>query len=254
MPQSDYAQAIHRGSKNTLNSTSDSIDFEYLGMDEATKKAIKDMGDIRVPRSGRSIVKLEGREVKRLYYELDNHEKYNLSILHMKDYGLTDTLEPAVMDKLITKIGKATTIQVLYIQNFPDGMLDQQLEHLTSVLKQGHIWALNIGEASKVTRRGWERFADALSETNVTHMYASENTLLTKKLKIKMLDKIRENRKKDKRHYSKSNRAVIDKITHMWFNPRRSNKYQLQFQTNILESKSNHRNNQGKGGEEHDGG
>ena len=53
------------------------------------------------------------------------------------------------MDKLITGIGKATSIQVLYIQNFPDAMLDTQLNHLLEVLKNGNIWAINIGEASK---------------------------------------------------------------------------------------------------------
>ena len=230
MPQNNETQDKHRGSKNPLKSTTESIDFEYLGMDEATKKAIQAMGgDIRVPRSGRSITKGEGDAVKRLYHELDNHKRYDVSILHMKDYGLTDMLEPSIMDKLITKIGKATTIQVLYIQNFPDGMLDPQLEHLTEVLKLGHIWAINIGEASKVTRKGWEKFAEALKDTNMTHMYASENTLLTKELKYKMLGVIRENRKTDKRHYGKSNRHIIDKVTHMWFNPRRSKKYQRQF-------------------------
>ena len=230
MPQNDKGQNKHRGSKNTLKNATASIDFEFLEMDSASKKLILEMGgEIRVPRSGRSITKNEGNSLKRLYHELDNHTRYDMSILHMKDYGLTDELPASIMDKLISKIGKAYTIQVLYIQNFPDGMLDAQLAHLTEVLKKGHIWAMNIGEAAKVSLQGWQKFAADLKYTNITHMYASENTLLTKGLKIKMMDAIRENRKTDKRHYDKSNRHIIDQVKKMWFNPSRSPKYQRQF-------------------------
>ena len=73
-----------------------------------------------------------------------------MSILHMKDYGLTDELPASIMDKLISK-DQTYTIRVLYIQNFPDGMLDAQLAHLTEVLKKEHMWAMNIGEAAKVS-------------------------------------------------------------------------------------------------------
>ena len=239
MPQSDFSQRAFRGAKHPLVQAVDNLDFTFLDMDEATKKAVLAMGaDIRVPRRGRSILHGEGANLTRLYHELDNHKDYNLSILHLKHYGLTDSLKPAVMDKLITKIGKATSIQVLYIQNFPDAMLDTQLNHLLEVLKNGNIWAINIGEASKVSRKGWERFANTLSETNITHMYASENTLLTKELKKKMMDSIRENRKKDKRHYRKSNREVIEKVTHMWFNPCRSKKYLAQYRIDKSKGKA----------------
>ena len=239
MPQSDASQRIFRGAKHSLVQAVDSIDFNFLDMDEATKNAVLAMGsDIRVPRTGRSVLIGEGNNLRRLYHELDNHEDYNLSILHLKHYGLTDTLKPAVMDKLIMKIGKATSIQVLYIQNFPDAMRDIQLNNLMKVLKNGNIWAINIGEASKVSRKGWERFADSLSETNITHMYASENTLLTKELKKKMMDSIRENRKKDKRHYNISNKNIIEKVTHMWFNPRHSKKYLAQYQIKECKDKA----------------
>eukprot|EP00944_MAST-04C_sp_MAST-4C-sp1_P016214 g16214.t1 len=239
MPQSDISQRAFRGAKHSLVQAVDGLDFTFLDMDEASKKTILAMGaDIRVPRRGRSVLHGEGVNLKRLYHELDNHKDYNLSILHLKHYGLTDSLKPAVMDKLITKIGKATSIQVLYIQNFPDAMRDTQLTHLLEVLKNGNIWAINIGEASKVSRKGWERFANTLSETNITHMYASENTLLTKELKKKMMNVIRENRKKDKRHYSKSNKEVIEKVTHMWFNPCRSKKYLAQYRIDKSKGKA----------------
>ena len=104
--------------------------------------------------------------------------------------------------------------------NFPD------IAHL--ILKK-RTWAMNIGEAAKVSLQGWQKFAADLKYTNITHMYASENTLLTKQLKIKMMDAIRENRKTDKRHYDKSNRHIIDQVKKMWFNPSRSGKYQRQF-------------------------
>ena len=69
-------------------------------------------------------------------------------------------------------------------------------------------------------------------------MYASENTLLTKELKKKMMNVIRENRKKDKRHYSKSNKEVIEKVTHMWFNPCRSKKYLAQYRIDKSKGKA----------------
>ena len=63
MPQNNETQDKHRGSKNPLNSTTESIDFEYLGIDEATKKAIQAMGgDIRVPRSGHLCLLLKGSQ------------------------------------------------------------------------------------------------------------------------------------------------------------------------------------------------
>ena len=91
MPQNDKGQNKHRGSKNTLKNATASIDFEFLEMDSASKKLILEMGgEIRVPRSGRSITKNEGNSLKRLYHELDNHTRYDMSILHMKDYTHDD--------------------------------------------------------------------------------------------------------------------------------------------------------------------
>ena len=53
-----------------------------------------------------------------------------------------------------------------------------------------------------------------------------------------MMDSIRENRKKDKRHYRKSNREVIEKVTHMWFNPCRSKKYLAQYRIDKSKGKA----------------
>mgnify|MGYP006425879569 FL=1 len=135
------------------------------------------------------------------------------------------------MERILNHLAKATTVQVLYIQNFPDAMQDAQLVKLTEVLKLGFIWGLNIGELSRVSKKGWIKFTKQLAQTNVTHMYASENTLLTPKMKIAMMDVIRENRKADKRHCNKDNKDIINAVTNMWFNPKRSKKYQKQFQT-----------------------
>jgi|EP01049_Picozoa_sp_SAG25_P005126 hypothetical protein len=53
-------------------------------------------------------------------------------------------------------------VEALYIHNFEDGMRDAQLEHLTRVLRKGHIWALNVGENFKLSAQAWRSFADTL--------------------------------------------------------------------------------------------
>lgn len=213
-----------------MNPTTSSIDYEFLGISEADQLAIERMSaDIRVPRTGRGVRLETGSAIERLYRDLRHPERFDLRILKLKNYGLSDRLDQWTMDRIISKLMDATTVQVLYIQNFPLAMQDAQLEHLTEVLKKGHIWALNIGEASRVTRKGWEKFATDLADTNVTHMYASENTLLTEELKTRMLDAVRKNRVTDKRHYNKENSEIINKVTNMWFNPKASKKYQKQF-------------------------
>jgi predicted SprT family Zn-dependent metalloprotease len=80
------------------------------------------------------------------------------------------------------------------------------------------IWCLNIGENYEVSNAMWEEFCESLPQTNITHLYASEHVIdIT--LKNRMRDYIRENRKKHKKHCSMDNLAVIEKCTHMWWNP-----------------------------------
>jgi hypothetical protein len=193
MPQSAVSAKQFVGSKSNLNCNTHNIDWKTLRIDEQDRKAIEALGgDVRVPRTGRGIAKELGNNILRLYHELKYHERYDLRILRMQD---------------------------------------AQLVKLTEVLKLGFIWGLNIGELSRVSKKGWIKFTKQLAQTNVTHMYASENTLLTPKMKIAMMDVIRENRKADKRHCNKDNKDIINAVTNMWFNPKRSKKYQKQFQT-----------------------
>ena len=73
------------------------------------------------------------------------------------------------------------------------------------------------------------KIAADLKYTNITHMYASENTLLTKQLKIKMMDpNTDENRKTDSDIMTNQIATLLIKLK-MWFNPSRSGKYQRQF-------------------------
>ena len=44
MPQSDISQRAFRGAKHSLVQAVDSLDFTFLDMDEASKKAILAMG------------------------------------------------------------------------------------------------------------------------------------------------------------------------------------------------------------------
>ena len=75
------------------------------------------------------------------------------------------------------------------------GMLDPQLEHLARVLRNGRIWALNVGENFQITLPAWQRFTDALADTAVAYLYVSEHHLGGTNIKISMRDAIRINRK-----------------------------------------------------------
>jgi hypothetical protein len=74
-------------------------------------------------------------------------------------------------------------------------MLDAQLEHLTAVLRNKRIWALNVGENFQISLSAWSRFTEALGETAVAYLYVSEHHLARTDLKIRMRDAIRINRR-----------------------------------------------------------
>ena len=79
---------------------------------------------------------------------------------------------------------------------FMQGMLDRQLKLLTEVLKKGRIWALNIGENANITLGAWQTFTEDLKQTHVSFMYVSEHHLMRTDLKVRMMDAIRENRRR----------------------------------------------------------
>ena len=96
-------------------------------------------------------------------------------------------------------------------------MHDEQLGHLMeAVLKQGRIWAVNIGENFRITHEGWGAFLRELPHTAVSFLYVSEHHLYGTKLKDKMRDAIRENRKL----LGQRDLAVINWVTNMWYNPK----------------------------------
>ena len=95
---------------------------------------------------------------------------------------------------------------------------DEQIELLIKVLKKRQIWCLNIGETYNVSTAMWVKFCRSLPETMVTHLYVSEH-VIDLKLKNKMRDNIRDNRKKHTKHCSPRNLSVIERCTNMWWNP-----------------------------------
>jgi hypothetical protein len=126
--------------------------------------------------------------------------------------------------------------QALYVQNLPKAMTDIQIKALLELLKcKNKIWCLNIGENYDVTTAGWKYFCDTLPITNITHLYVSEHTIDIK-LKNKMRDNIRVNRKKHDLHSSLANIKVIEKCTNMWWNPINTIKHQLEAEKIVYES------------------
>ena len=84
-----------------------------------------------------------------------------LRILRLKHYIDADA-NCLTMDTVLDALENCTKVEALYIHNFEEGMHDAQLEHLMRVLKKGFIWALNIGENFKLTRKAWTAFAEEL--------------------------------------------------------------------------------------------
>jgi len=93
-------------------------------------------------------------------------------------------------------------------------MRDEQVMHLLRVLQRPSckIWCLNIGETYKVDMETWEKFAEGLKDTNVTHLYISEHTITTE-LKDQVRATIRDNRKKHTLHSDPSN---LDTVRSRW--------------------------------------
>ena len=137
-------------------------------------------------------------------------------ILRLKRY-LPSDIGPKIVDAVIDALSSNTVVECLYIQNFERGMHDEQLGHLMeAVLKQGRIWAVNIGENFRITHEGWGAFLRELPQTAVSFLYVSEHHLYGTKLKDKMRDAIRENRKL----LGQRDLAVINGVTNMWYNPK----------------------------------
>ncbi len=85
------------------------------------------------------------------------------------------------------------------------------------MLKLKRIWCLNVGENFRTTLNAWKQFAEALPETAVSHMYASEHHFIGTDLKNQMKDAIRETRKANIIPHSLE---VIMNCGNMWYNPK----------------------------------
>lgn len=149
--------------------------------------------------------------------------KYNdldMRVLKMKKYINDPNAPCAVIDAILNAMEENTNCEALYIQNFNEGMRDQQVIHLLRILQQPscNIWCLNIGENYNVSDSTWERFTKGLIHTKITHMYASEHTI-TADMKDEIRFTIRENRKKHDMHINPNNLDVIIQCTHCWWNP-----------------------------------
>lgn len=168
---------------------------------------------------------LQREDVKELLLKLESNSP-DLKILRLKNWLQADT-NSLVLSQVLNLLERNNIVQVLYIQCFNDGMDDTRLMHLIRVLKNNpRIWALNVGENFKITRQGWEAFANELRSTHVTHLYAGSESTVYGDLKVKMRDAIRENRSKHDLHCSEQNFDVISQVGQMWWNPRCAKKLQ----------------------------
>lgn len=136
-------------------------------------------------------------------------------VLRLKQYISAD-VRPAAINAILEALAVNTLVEVLYIQNFEQGMFDEQLLRLTEVLKKGRIWALNAGENFEISMQAWETFTKELQHTAVAYMYVSEHHLARTDLKRRMQDAIRDNRRQAPRRDAE----VIKCVGNMWWNPK----------------------------------
>ena len=162
---------------------------------------------------------LDHKSVRALISRLENNDR-DMAVLKMKKYLPDPDTKPIAIDALLNSLEKNTNCQALYVQNFNEGMRDDQVLHLLRVLQNPscNIWCLNIGETYNVQDKTWEKFAKGLKKTKVTHMYASEHTIANN-LKDYIRLTIRNNRSKHQMHIDPDNLDVIIQCTHCWWNP-----------------------------------
>jgi len=159
------------------------------------------------------------KHVKNLVDKLHMNDA-DMVVLKLKKYLSDPDTPPVVIDHMLEALEHNTNCEALYVQNFNQGMKDEEVMHLLRVLQRPecNIWCLNIGETYNVQHRTWEKFARGLKKTKITHMYASEHTISTE-LKDYIRDVIRENRSKHNMHNDPNNLDVIIQCTHCWWNP-----------------------------------
>eukprot|EP00241_Pyramimonas_parkeae_P002672 CAMPEP_0114225824 /NCGR_PEP_ID=MMETSP0058-20121206/889_1 /TAXON_ID=36894 /ORGANISM="Pyramimonas parkeae, CCMP726" /LENGTH=508 /DNA_ID=CAMNT_0001336477 /DNA_START=57 /DNA_END=1580 /DNA_ORIENTATION=- len=165
---------------------------------------------------------LENPNLVRFLDRLKNNCEDSIScegrILRLKRH-IPPGSKPNVINLVLDALAVNTRVEVLYIQNFEPGFLDEQLDRLTEVLKLRRIWGLNVGENFGVSMPAWERFTENLKFTAVTHMYASEHHFRNTDIKIRMRDAIRANRGKMLTPKPHSIEAIME-CGNMWYNPK----------------------------------
>jgi len=174
---------------------------------------------VRRSRRQPSKALLKSKDVRMLIGKLKMNDS-DMRVLKMKKYINDPNTLSAVLNAALNAMEENTNCEALYIQNFNEGMRDQQVLHLLRILQQPscNIWCLNIGENYNVSDETWEKFTNGLIHTKITHMYASEHTITTD-MKDKIRFTIRENRKKHDMHINPNNIDVIIQCTHCWWNP-----------------------------------
>eukprot|EP00980_Cylindrotheca_fusiformis_P006114 scaffold1319_cov126-Cylindrotheca_fusiformis.AAC.3 len=162
---------------------------------------------------------LNAKPVRDLVEKLKTNHP-DMVVLKMKKFVNDPNAPSVVIDAALDALEENTNCQSLYIQNFNEGMRDDQVLHLLKILQHPkcNIWCLNIGENYNVKTRTWDKFTKGLQKTKITHMYASEHTITTE-MKDEIRATIRNNRAKHDMHINPDNLHVIVQCTHCWWNP-----------------------------------
>ena len=118
-----------------------------------------------------------------------------------------------------------TSVWILHMQYQKHIATSGTIDKLITVLKQGRIWAANLGEWTRVRHEDWQRLIEAVPDTNLCFAYCPDpdHCGMSGEQKKDFFVKLRANRRRFTDWYTdRKQRAVAKKEEKMWWNPRSS--------------------------------
>lgn len=160
--------------------------------------------------------------IKRLCRSLRGHEAH-IGSCQGRSFNVHVPTKPrneTEMLEVLGALGASLRVEILYIYNCGAFMGTQSVTSaLVGLLRQGRIWAVNIGETDWSAEQWWE-FVDNLQHTNVAYLYISEGPAkLTRDgvtLKTAARNAIRVNR----HVYGMRDQLGMSYVARMWYNPK----------------------------------
>jgi hypothetical protein len=136
-------------------------------------------------------------------------------VLKLREHLSVPVVTEVLLSAVVSALSVNTVCQAVYMFRYA-AMTDAVMDQLISVLlSKPLIWCVNVGESTSVSTLMWEKFANALCKTSVTHLYISEGHI-SSKLKNTMLAVLAENRNKHTLYCADSNCSIVRRCKNLW--------------------------------------